>query len=313
MNNNYIEIKLSYLGKEILDARFHSNGVFYSEKDTNPLLDSCKCDVDIASLIINSIENNIIYTDDNDFNKIYNKIFNEFIIEERDKTVNSFLFRNITNIGNFKCKNLEKFTLSIRFSKIIFIINGSGGVGKDTFIKFLDEIIFRNGGRLYNYSSIEPIFRMYQRLNNKTHFKSELYRDDKEEQLRYIYSKTKEMLDNCYDFTLKTVSTEIEDFLKKTLHDKNNEFSDILIIHVREPKNIEKIVNKFNIAHAILMENNNVKPIITNDSDKNVKNYNYDILIENNGDIDDLRNIAKLFINRLYVKDISIIDLLKGV
>lgn len=314
MNNNYIKIKLSYLGKEIFGARFHSNGVFYSEKDTNTLLNSCKCDVDIASLIINSIENNIIYTGDNYFNKIYNKIFNEFIIEGRDKIVNSFLFRNITNIGKFKCKNLEKFTLSIQFSKIIFIINGSGGVGKDTFIRFLGEIIFKNGGGLYNYSSIEPIFRMYQRLNNKIRFKSELYRDEKDDQLRYLYSKTKEMLDNYYDFTLKAVSSEIKDFLKKPLQDRNNNFSDILFIHVREPENIKKIVNKFGTVFTILVENNNVKLITTNDSDKNVKNYNYDILIENDGDIDSFENTAEQFINRiLYTKDIPVIELLKGV
>ena len=62
-----------------------------------------------------------------------------------------------------------------------------------------------------------------------------------------------------------------------------------MLIDIREPKEIEKAKKTFN-AKTILIENNRVKNINSNNSDANVFDYTYDFVIQNNGTLDEFRN-----------------------
>ena len=72
----------------------------------------------------------------------------------------------------------------------------------------------------------------------------------------------------------------------------------LLFLHIREPKEITRAVLRFN-AKTILITRSSIHKITSNLSDKNVFNYNYDYVIENNGTLDDLKDKAKKFIKNL--------------
>ena len=70
---------------------------------------------------------------------------------------------------------------------------------------------------------------------------------------------------------------------------KHEDIYQVMLIDVREPKEIERAKQAFN-AKTILIENNRVKNISSNSSDANVFDYTYDFVIQNNGTLDEFRN-----------------------
>jgi dephospho-CoA kinase len=64
------------------------------------------------------------------------------------------------------------------------------------------------------------------------------------------------------------------------------------------------MVKKLN-AKTILMKRDSVKHITSNMADENVFNYDYDIVIENNGTLEELKEKAKLFVNDLKNNDLK--------
>lgn len=72
----------------------------------------------------------------------------------------------------------------------------------------------------------------------------------------------------------------------------------LLFLHIREPEEIEKVRKTFE-AKTILVKRDSIKQIISNMADKNVFKYQYDIVIKNNGSLDDLKKKSIEFINDL--------------
>lgn len=159
--------------------------------------------------------------------------------------------------------------------KKVFITNGSGGNGKDTFAEFLSEYI-----SVFKYSSIDIVKEMYESIG--------IDRNSKDEKKRKLYSDTKDMLTEYDDIPFKDVKSVVTDF-------KNNYIeADILLIDIREPKEIARATETFG-AETILIRNPNVKKIESNHADANVENYEYDYIIENDGTLEQLSKVAKLF------------------
>lgn len=74
-----------------------------------------------------------------------------------------------------------------------------------------------------------------------------------------------------------------------------DDFSHMLFLHIREPEEIERAAKAFS-AKTILITRDQVKHITSNMADENVFNYDYDIVIDNSGTLDDLKAKAKGFI-----------------
>lgn len=72
----------------------------------------------------------------------------------------------------------------------------------------------------------------------------------------------------------------------------------VLFLHIREPKEIERAKVAFG-AKTILIKRDNARQVKSNQSDANVFEYSYDIIVNNNLDLIDLRNIAQEFIQDL--------------
>ncbi len=71
-----------------------------------------------------------------------------------------------------------------------------------------------------------------------------------------------------------------------------------MFIHIREIAEIEKIKQIIN-AKTLLVKNPKVKLILSNESDANVNNYNYDYVLLNNGTLEDLQRKAKEFVEKI--------------
>lgn len=81
---------------------------------------------------------------------------------------------------------------------------------------------------------------------------------------------------------------KIDDFIKS--HTDN-----IIFIHAREPHNIKYYKDKYN-AMTVLITNPNAKKVQGNHADREVNKYDYDLIIENDGTIEDLKDTAKWFL-----------------
>ena len=68
-----------------------------------------------------------------------------------------------------------------------------------------------------------------------------------------------------------------------------------MLIDIREPDEIARAVDVFG-AETILIRNPNATKIVSNHADRDVENYNYHYIIENDGTLEQLERVTKLFV-----------------
>lgn len=167
--------------------------------------------------------------------------------------------------------------------KHIFVINGSGGVGKDEFVhmvsNILDEKLGGDWSRVINFSSIQGIKDIATKMG---------WNGIKDERNRGYLSKLKALADEWTDFTFKEMEKAVKAFEEDT-------YATDMFIHIREPENIKRAVDAFG-ARTILVTRAQVQAITSNPSDANVGNFDYDFEIRNDGTLDDLRILAADFV-----------------
>lgn len=157
----------------------------------------------------------------------------------------------------------------------VFIVNGSGGVGKDTFV---DLISVSNVGKVH-YSSVTRIKEVARQLGWDGKSKTE--KD------RKFLSDLKDLVTDYSDLPYNLMCKMIDRLL-------NTQDPIILFIDIREPNEIQRIVDYCG-ARTILVKRDSVEHITSNTGDGGVFNYNYDIVVDNNGTLDDLKETAKMF------------------
>lgn len=163
--------------------------------------------------------------------------------------------------------------------KKVYITNGSGGNGKDTFAEFLSKYI-----SVFKYSSIDLVKEMYESIG--------IERNSKDEKKRKLYSDTKDMLTKYDDIPFKDITSIVNSF-------KDNQINaEVLLIDIREPEEIARAVKEFK-AETILIENPNVEKIESNHADANVNNYEYDYIIKNDGTLEQLDKVAEFFVREI--------------
>lgn len=162
-----------------------------------------------------------------------------------------------------------------KMEKQIFIINGSGGVGKDTFVTMVANNCKH---KVLNFSSIDKVKEMAT-LTGWNNGKSELDRK--------FLSDLKVLCTNYNDMPFNSMKEKVQEFLKSN--------AIILFLHIREPNEIERAKNEFN-AKTILIKRDEIKHITSNIADGSVFNYDYDIILNNSNDLLSLEKKAKDFL-----------------
>lgn len=165
--------------------------------------------------------------------------------------------------------------------KEIIIINGSGGVGKDTFVEFCEKYC-----KVKNISSVDKVKEAARVLTG--------WDGTKDDKSRKLLVDLKQLGIEYNDAPFKYIVESSEEF-------KNSD-EDLMFVHIREISEIEK-VRRATKAKTMLVTNKNVPLITSNESDKNVMNYQYDYYIRNDGTLEDLENTAQKFVERIKSRD----------
>lgn len=168
----------------------------------------------------------------------------------------------------------------------IIIINGPGGVGKSTFVKFCKEENYLTA----EYSTVDLIKKIasYCGWNGQKDLKN-----------RKFLSDLKDLLTEWNDLPF----TKTLQFIRGTLDMWSVEGfklnKAVIFIHCREPEEISRLEDEVG-AKSLLITNSNMKEkTYGNHADDNVYNYNYTYTIDNNGTLSDLKNKAKDFIEKI--------------
>ena len=144
--------------------------------------------------------------------------------------------------------------------KSVIVINGKGGVGKDT----LCDIVAKYYPTM-NISAITPYKAVAQQLGWKD--------DDKSNRARKFLSD------------LKRVSIEYNDYPTDFLFKNWKAFMqsnyEVLFVHIREPEEIDKFKRCVPNVTTLLVTSSRVQREFGNDSDDRVGCYNYDYVYQN--------------------------------
>lgn len=173
--------------------------------------------------------------------------------------------------------------------KQVFIINGKGGVGKDTFVKMVNGYI----GSV-NYSSVDYIKYIASKMG---------WNGEKDAKSRKFLSDLKQLSTEYNDMPYRDILEYISFFF-------NSMYSDevLLFLHIREPQEIQRVLDfcyKHDIkAHSVLVKNDKIEHIeYGNIADDNVTdNIDYDFVVDNSGSLDDLDNEARIFLNHFKIE-----------
>lgn len=160
--------------------------------------------------------------------------------------------------------------------KKIFILNGVGTSGKGSFVDYINKYI-----PTLKYSIIDLPKEAAEMLG---------WNGSKTEKDRKFLSDIMDLSTDYNDAPFNDVLSLVTDF-------KNNkDYAEykVLIIDMRDPKDIARAVETFG-AETILVRNPNVEKIESNHADRDVENYEYDYIIENDGTLEQLDKMAYLF------------------
>lgn len=175
-------------------------------------------------------------------------------------------------------------------NKNVIILNGSGGTGKGEFVKAL-----KKHRRVLVISSVDEIKKVAEMLG---------WDGGKTEKDRKLLSDLLLMSTAYNDRPFKYICEYIDYFLYHT------DNFDILSIDIRDIFQIKKVVDNFYVT-TILMRNGRVQPIVSNEADANVENYDYDYILENNGTLEDLEFEAVKFVYKLENNELINYELFK--
>lgn len=147
-------------------------------------------------------------------------------------------------------------------TKLVIVINGKGGVGKDALCDAL-----KSKYKVKNVSTITPI-KEIARQNG--------WNGQKDERSRRFLAELKRVFSEYNDLPTKYSLEEYDLFL--------NDENDIMLVHIRESDQIDKFIKNLHTSAITLLIKrqaiDNAKKY-GNDADDQVENYNYDYVYHN--------------------------------
>lgn len=154
--------------------------------------------------------------------------------------------------------------------KLGIVINGRGGVGKDTLCDFAAKVY-----STVNVSSVTPIKKIAAENG---------WKGEKTPEARRFLAELKRIFTEYNDLPNRYVISEYCEFLKQP--DKQ-----IFFVHIREGEQIERFVNAarcFDGAKCItlLVTSKRCEGSYGNSSDDMVENYDYDYVFKNDGTLE---------------------------
>lgn len=157
-------------------------------------------------------------------------------------------------------------------NKIIIVVNGKGGVGKDSVCDALGNFFTTK-----HISSITPVKELASLCG---------WSGEKTPEARKFLSDLKALLIGYNNLPLNYLMSEVKRFI-------SDDNTDILFVDIRESDEIRKFIMNVKVEHSILIKTlivRSQRPELVgkygNHSDDHVENYIYDYAFENDGDFD---------------------------
>ena len=160
--------------------------------------------------------------------------------------------------------------------KLVVVINGAGGVGKDTLCAFAAEEY-----RVRNVSSVDPIKELAKMAG---------WSGEKDDKSRKMLSDLKRLFTEYNDLPLRHIRKEYEQFL----HSEEQ----VMFVHIREPEEITRFVSTApgRIKTLLIVNSNRETAVYGNASDDNVAQYRYDATYDNCDTLEQTRkNFLRFF------------------
>lgn len=159
---------------------------------------------------------------------------------------------------------------------LVYVLNGSGGSGKDTFVDMCKLFTTK---KIMHISTITLIKTAAQILG---------WNGEKNELSRKFLSDLKDLSTKAFDTSFR--------YIEEQLYKAEDNSIDYVFIDCREPEEIKRICEHFGAQTIYIDASERIKLITSNHADKNVKNYKYDFYIDNNGNYENLMKQAENFI-----------------
>lgn len=170
----------------------------------------------------------------------------------------------------------------------IVVVNGKPTSGKSTFESLC---IGLGHARCYVYSSIDYV---------KTVARSCGWNGEKTPENRKFLSDLKDLLTTWDDVPMKKIHEKIQS-IQDTFTDSGDLADDVVVfIDVREPEEIQRLKDYYGATTLLITRVSADAEDASNHADDDVYNFGYDLIIENNGTLDDLRDSAVVFLDSLF-------------
>lgn len=171
-------------------------------------------------------------------------------------------------------------------SQIVIVINGKGGVGKDTICDIVGKFFFSD-----SISAITPIKEIAGKCG---------WRGEKDQKSRKFLSDLKRLLIEYNDLPNQYLVHKFQEFKEKGTND-------LLFVHIREPYQIEDFLNRIDRKYVTLLVRSKrmdmPEIVYGNSSDDDVEQYKYDYVFENDCDKDSLCGKVKCFFDLVLKKE----------
>ena len=197
---------------------------------------------------------------------------------------------------------------------LVVLIGGKGTSGKSTFISYVQGILGAN--KCQEFSTIDPVKEIveFMRSLEEAAIMASLglsqyqYHLDPSPLSKEIIEKTDKYRSLLHD--IKMIWCDVDDGPNVITFGKVQHFftnnGEIAFVNCREPEQFAHIIDTLskNKPEWTIVTLNIIRDgagdTITNQGDQDTNNFKYDIAINNNGTLEDLKNKAKVFVDTFY-------------
>lgn len=171
----------------------------------------------------------------------------------------------------------------------IIVINGSGGAGKDTFIKYCREA----NHEIYSFSTVDYVKDIATLIG---------WNGKKDMRGRRFLSDLKDALSEYNDTPFKRCVEEIQEVMDDYFRLNKNTKNLIFFVHSREPKEIQRWKDLYNAQALLIRRVQSEKQEFTNHADLEVTNFDYDYVYWNEHELEDVRFDARSWMEWLMLQ-----------
>lgn len=174
----------------------------------------------------------------------------------------------------------------------LIIINGYPRSGKDTFVGLIGEYMNENLPQSYikSMSTVDVIKNIAENYLG--------WDGDKTSYWREKLSNMKDFFDKEFDLSLLSIKSELDNLKSLSYYTPR-----VLSVMIREPEQITSVVDMIDSEYSdsvecsvVFMNRDSCDKSQMNHADRNVENYLYDVHINNNGTLEDLKKKVEYFI-----------------